>query len=103
MSTQSVEDASKAHSRKRGHRIVEQELDRRVARALSVVQMGEISSGRHALEGASSAPGTRQILEALRDSIRRLFVPRDPFPHTVVRPHVEREVSHWRSTDPQRS
>ena len=47
MSTQSVEDASKAHSRKRGHRIVEQELDRRVARALSVVQMGEISSGTH--------------------------------------------------------
>ena len=47
VSTQSAEDASKAHSRKRRHRIVEQELDRRAARALSLVQMGELSSGGH--------------------------------------------------------
>ena len=71
VSTQSAEDASKAQSRKRRHRIVEQELDRRAARALSLVQMGELSSGRQALQGASLAPGTRQTLEALRDPIRR--------------------------------
>ena len=84
MSTQSADDASKAQSRKRRHRIVEQELDRRAARALSLVQKGELSSGRQALEGASLAPGTRQTLEALRDPIRRPPVPRDPLPPTVV-------------------
>ena len=84
VSTQSAEGASKAQSRKRRHRIVEQELDRRASRALSLVQMGELSSGRQALEGASLAPGTRQTLEALRDPIRRPPVPRDPLPHTVV-------------------
>ena len=83
-STQSAEDVSKAQSRKRRHRIDEQELDRRAARALSLVQMGELSSGRQALEGASLAPGTRQTLEALRDPIRRPLVPRDLLPHTVV-------------------
>ena len=84
VSTQSAEDASKAQSRKRRHRIVEQEFDRRAARALSLVQMGELSSGRQALEGASLAPGTRRTLEALRDPIRRPPVPRDPLPHRVV-------------------
>ena len=39
VNTQSAEDASKAQSRKRRHRIVEQELDRGAARALSLVQM----------------------------------------------------------------
>ena len=83
-STQSAEDASKAQSRKRRHRTVEQELDRRAARALSLVQMGELSSGRQALEGASVAPGTQQTLEALRDPVRRPPVPRDPLPPAVV-------------------
>ena len=79
MSTQSAEDASKAQSRKRRHHNVEQELDRRAARALSLVQVGELSSGRQALE-----PGTRQTLEALRDPIRRPPVPRDPLPPAVM-------------------
>ena len=59
-------------------------MDRRAARALSLVQMGEISSGRQALEGTFLTPGTQQTLEALRDPIRRPPVPRDPLPHTVV-------------------
>ena len=58
-------------------------MDRRTARVLSLVQMGELSSRRQALEGASLAPGI-QTLEALRDPIRRPPVPRDPLPHTVV-------------------
>ena len=37
MSTQSAEDTSKAQSRKRRHHILEQELDRKAARALSLV------------------------------------------------------------------
>ena len=34
---------------------------RRAARALSLVQMGELSAGRQALEGACLAPGNRHI------------------------------------------
>ena len=83
-STQSAEDASKAQSTKRRHHFVEDELDRRAARVLSLVQMGELSSGRHALEGAFLTPGKQQNLEALCDSVRRPPVPRDPLPPAVV-------------------
>ena len=65
------------------------EARRRIAatcRTCTLVQMGELSSGRHALDGASLAPGTRQILEALRDPNRRPPLPRDPLPQ-VIREH----------------
>ena len=52
--------------------------------------MGELSSGRQALEDASFWHQGRQTLEALRDPIRRPPVPRDPFP-PVVMGHVQDE------------
>ena len=41
------------------------------ARAQMLVQLGELSSGRQALEAAAVAPGTLQTLQALRDPSRR--------------------------------
>ena len=65
------EDASVAMHRKRRRHTPQQDLDRRVVRAEGLVQMGELSAGRQALEGASLAPGNRQILDALQDPQRR--------------------------------
>ena len=59
-------------------------MDRRAARAISLVQMGELSSGRQALEGASLAPGSEQTLNSLRDPERRPPRPRDPIPRDIL-------------------
>ena len=42
-------------------------VQRRGARALSLVQMGELSSGRQALEGVDLAPGNDRTLAMLQD------------------------------------
>ena len=84
-SRQCADEASVIQQRKRRRQRPDDELQRRAERALSLVQMGELSSGRHALEGASLAPGTRQTLEALRDPNRRPPLPRDPLP--LIRKH----------------
>ena len=72
-SRQCAEDASSAQCRKR-RRHQEDDLERRAGagRALSLVQMGELSAGRQALEGAPLAPGNRETLNQLRDPVRRL-------------------------------
>ena len=72
VSRQCTEDASNAHSRKRRRQRADQDLERRAARVLSPVQMGELTAGRQALEGAELAPGNLHTLEALRDPSRRL-------------------------------
>ena len=41
-------------------------LERRADRAQSLIMMGEVSSGRLALEGAPLAPGTQRTLEVAR-------------------------------------
>ena len=51
-------------------------VDRRAERAQVLVAMGEISSGRAALEGDPIAPGNKSTLNSLRDESRR----REPFP-----------------------
>ena len=48
----------------------------RASRALSLVQMGELSSARQALEGAPLAPGNLATLAILTDPSRRPPVPR---------------------------
>ena len=80
------EEASVVQHRKRRRQRPDDDFQRRAERALSLVQMGELSSGRHALEGASLAPRTRQNLEALRYPNRRPPLPRDPVPQ-VIREH----------------
>ena len=83
-SRQCAEDASVAMHRKRRRHSPQQDLDRRALRAEGLVQMGELSAGRQALEGASLAPGNRQTLDALQDPQRRPPEPRDPIPRLVL-------------------
>ena len=68
-SEQDAEDASTARCRRLRRRSVD--VERRAARAQMLVQLGELSSGRQALEAAEVAPGTLQTLQALRDPSRR--------------------------------
>ena len=52
-----------------------------------LVHLGELSSARQALEGASVAPGSDQTLAMLSDPAKRPPVLRDPIPEEVSR-HV---------------
>ena len=72
------------------------DLEVRAARAEMLVQMGELSSARQALEGASLAPGNRTTLNKLTNVARRPAVPRDPLPHNLLVYEPERgfELDH---------
>ena len=72
-------NASRRRRRQRGD-----DVNRRAARALRLVQLGEVSSARQALEGAEVAPGTLDTLNQLRDENRRPPVPRSPVPEDIV-------------------
>ena len=50
-------------------------MSRRADRALRLVQLGELSAGRQAPEGARLAPGTDETIQVLRDPEKRLPVP----------------------------
>ena len=56
------EEASRACTRKRRRQKPEDDITRRAARALALVQMGKLSAGRQALEGADLAPGNMETL-----------------------------------------
>ena len=64
-----AEEASRVACRRWRTRV--DTLERRAERAAIQVQMGEISSGRLALEGAPLAPGSRATREALSEPVRR--------------------------------
>ena len=76
--------------RRRRNQSAEQDLERRAARAESLVHTGELSAARLALEGDSVAPGDDATLSALRDPERRPPVLRDPIPEDILssRPEV---------------
>ena len=71
-------DEQAATARRRGGRRAGDEEKRRALRALSLIQMGELSSARQALEGA--APGTEETREALQDPGKRPQEPYEPLP-----------------------
>ena len=50
----------------------------------TVVQMGELSSARQALEGAEIAPGLHATLQALTNEDRRPAIHREPLPQGVI-------------------
>ena len=54
------------------------------ARAELLVQLGELSSVRQALEGAALAPGTNATLSMLTDESKRPARPREPLPREVL-------------------
>ena len=64
-----------AIAQRRGQRQQGDDVGKRAERAQSFVLMGEISSGRQALEGEAVAPGTEATLNLLEDAERRHPVP----------------------------
>ena len=88
-SRQCAEQAGQVLSRRsrRGGPTTAQRADR----ALHLVQLGELSSARQALEGAEIAPGDRNTLAALQDPVRRPAIPRDPLPEDLLT-HVPARV-----------
>ena len=82
----SSEDCDKkaAVSRRRRHRTGGLDLERRALRAETLIQMGELSSARQALEGADLAKGDRRTLGLLTDVNRRPDRPRDPIPEELT-------------------
>ena len=62
----------------------------RAARAPSLVQTGELSAARQALEEVALAPGNLSTLSTLTDPERRPQLPRQPLSEEVIRTqHVE--------------
>ena len=78
-----VAASGQVSSRRRRRRQQVEDVERRANRALSLVQMGELSAGRQALEAAVVAPGTQQTLDLLQDSSRR-----PPHPRAAVPNHI---------------
>ena len=65
---------------RRRRRRARDDTERRAARAQVFVQMGELSSGRAALEAAEVAPGSEDTLQQLQNPTRRPPRPREPIP-----------------------
>ena len=65
-----------------------------------MVQLGELSVGRQALEGASLAPGDKKTLEALKDPDRRPVLPRNSVPDDISQFAPVEEFSSRRSARP---
>ena len=78
------EAASRAQNRKRPRQRPQHDLQRRAARALSLVQVGELSAGRQALEGADLAPGSEETHKELRNPLRRPNRAREPLPRAIL-------------------
>ena len=84
-------DTLKASSRRRRTQRGDS-VERRADRALDLIQMGELSAARHALEGDPIAPGNRQTLSALQDPERRPPVPREALPASIVNLFPQTEI-----------
>ena len=93
-SRQCDEAADKAAVRRR-RRQQGDTVEKRADRALDLVQMGELSAARHALESDPIAPGNQQTQRALQDPNRRPAVLRSPLPPAILNqvPEVEFDLS----------
>ena len=88
-SKQTAEEAAVARGRRR--RTWVDSVERRAERAQTLVALGEISSGRAALEGSPVAPGNQATLNSLRDESSRPRTLRDPLPDHLLNHQPERE------------
>ena len=75
--------AAQGFSRRR-RRVVHDDVEARAARAEALVQLGELSAARQALEGASVAPGNTATLAELQNPQKRPPILRDPIPPDLV-------------------
>ena len=71
--------------RRRNH----DDVHKRADRALQLVQMGELSAGRLALDGAQVVGGDNATLKALTDQRRRPAVPRTPLSQSILEAQPE--------------
>ena len=71
--------------RRRNH----DDVHKRADRAMQLVQMGELSAGRLALDGAQVAGGDHATLQALTDQRRRPAVPRAPLSQSILEAQPE--------------
>ena len=76
-SARRTEEQAQQSSVRRRRRHSTDDLAKRAERAVTLVQMGEVSRARQALEGAQLAPGTLDTLRALTDPRKRPPVPRE--------------------------
>ena len=82
---QFVQDVSEvASAMVRRRRRARDDRERRVARAQVFVQMGELSSGRAALEAAEIAPGSEATLQQLQNPTWSPHRPREPIPEHLL-------------------
>ena len=79
-----AEDAATAVSRKRRRTSKQPDIERRAVRAQSLVELGELSSGRQALVGADVAPGSIRTRQELSNPQRRPPFPREPLPAELI-------------------
>ena len=82
-SAQQAEEQAHQSSVRRRRRQSTDDLAKRAERAVSLVQMGEVSRARQALEGAQMAPGTVATLRDLTDPRKRPPVPREALSRTI--------------------
>ena len=92
MSLISSVEAESASARRR-RRFKGDDVEQRARRAFHMVQLGEVSAGRQALDGACLAPGDLKTQKALEDPTRRSPVPRDPLPDSVAQCEPEEHRS----------
>ena len=89
LSTRGSEAAVRRRRRDQGDSI-----SKRADRALELVQMGELSAGRVALEGAQIAPGDDATYKGLTDASRRPQSP-ERFYHSPSLRHTQKKNSSW--------
>ena len=82
--SEACDDKAAVARRRQGRRGQQDTIENRFRRTEMLVQLGELSSARQALEGASLAPGTEATLTKLTDECKRPSRPREPLPREVV-------------------
>ena len=92
MSLISSVEAASASSRRR-RRFKGDNVEQLARIAFHMVQLGEVSAGRQALDGACLAPGDLKTLKALEDPIRHPPVPRDPLPDSIAQCELQERFS----------
>ena len=78
----SAVNSTLARSRRR-RRDARDTVEKRARRAFHMVQLGELSAARQALEGAAVAPGNKTTLSALKDPTKRPPSPRQAVPDHI--------------------
>ena len=95
--TESRDNTKRAmQSQRRRRRTQQDTVERRVERAEASFHLGQLSSGRQALEGAALAPDNEQTRRALTDATRRSPTARAPLSEDLLfhRPAVPLLLSH---------